>query len=174
MKAVVGLWLATIGTASAWQLAIGAGAEWAQVAGMRNGVNGTVVVSRQPFAGRRLSFAAGIARLATPAGAPMIQTLTIWRLRCLWAWRVPLSYTFRPWLGVGTGVDRVIAGPCYRVDASGYAISRAPAAASWLPIWTIAAVAPLPAHLALRISLASAIGAPPLSTVAASLLWRIF
>ncbi|MDA8391016.1 MAG: hypothetical protein M0Z76_09860 [Gammaproteobacteria bacterium] len=171
-------WILATGTAHAWRLSVGAGADWAQapglggVLGMR-GVSAQAVVSDRPFAGRAFAFVLGASRLATPLPARRVETITAWRGRCVWEWRLPLTYALRPWWGVGLGVDRLQRNRRYVKDALGYAQIHEPARDNWLPVWSVVAVAPLPARLAVQLSLASAVGPHPLSTVTVSLMWRI-
>ncbi len=179
MKKTVVLLCVVAARAHAWQFSVGTGADWAQapalggVAAM-TGVSGEAVLSRQPFAGRRWALVLGESNLGTALGARHVEAITAWRARVLWEWRLPLFYRFRPWWGAGIGADWLERSDRYITDALGYAQSHSANQRDWLPTWSIVAVAPLPAHLALQLALTSGVGPHPLSTVTASLLWRIF
>lgn len=178
-KTVAWLWVLATGTAHAWRLAIGGGAAWAQTPGLGRvlalrGASAEAILSDRLFAGRAFALVLGVSRLATPAFSRHVESVTAWRGRFLWEWRLPLAYGFRPWWGVGLGVDRVDRAGRYVKDALGYAQLSRPPQEGWLPVWSVMAVAPLPAGLAVELSLASAPGPHPLSTVTTSLVWRIF
>lgn len=164
--------------AAGWQLAVGGGVTTGLIRGAisRGTVTGWDILgqwTRQPFVGQRWAVDLDVGQFGTGSvRGGLLARGRIASAALLWERRVPLRYGFRPWVGIGAGLDHVRYDDRLQLDSRGYAIQAYPAthetsaclqAAIVLPIgfsWSVAVLGStdFPGHI---------------STITMILTWRL-
>lgn len=124
---ILGL-LAVTPVACAWQLAVGGGLTASDVAGAAAGpAVGWQVVgqwTREPDVGERWLVDLGVGQFATKGQAQgVLERGRAVSALVLWGRRVPLSYSIRPWWGIGAGVTQLRYDERLQLNSQGYAIA---------------------------------------------------
>ncbi len=91
----------------------------------------------------------------------------------LWERRIPFSYAFRPWLGIGAGVTRYRFDDRLRLNGDGYAVGTYPDSSE--SDWDIGIGASIPINRSWSIGVTAQTGFPTrISTFGVTVLWRLF
>ena len=91
----------------------------------------------------------------------------------LWQRRVPFSYAFRPWLGIGAGITRYRFDDRLRLNSGGYAVGTYPDGSA--TDWDLGIGASIPLDRSWSIGITAQTGFPTrISTFGVTVLWRLF
>lgn len=172
----VGIFMAVWGLPAAcraWQLAVGGGVLTGLVPGTAFGWQFTGQWTRAGYAGERWLVDANIGQYATQAGAnACLERGRATSVLALWERRTPVSYVFRPWIGIGGGISRYRLDDRQRLNGAGYAIASYPAIVENDADLALAITVPLARSWSLAITAQT--GFPSrISTVSMTVLWRL-
>lgn len=172
----VGIFLAVLGlpaVGDAWQLAAGGGVLAGLVPGTAYGWQFTGQWTRAGYAGERWLVEADIGQYGTQARAnACLERGRAISVLALWERRVPVSYAFRPWIGIGGGVSHDRVDDRQRLNDAGYAITSYPATIENDADLALAMTVPLATSWSLAITAQT--GFPSrVSTVSITVLWRL-
>ena len=159
--------------AGAWRLAAGGGLLAGLVPGVAYGWQFTGQWTRAGYAGERWLVEANIGQYATEAGPDAwLERGRTTSLLVLWECRAPISYTFRPWLGIGGGISHYRLDDRQRLNGAGYAIASYPAITENDADLAVAMTVPLAPSWSVAITAQT--GFPSrISTVSMTVLWRL-
>jgi hypothetical protein len=160
--------------AAAWRLAAGGGLLAGLVPGTAFGWQFTGQWTRSGYAGQRWLLEADVGQYATEAApGAWLERGRAASLLAFWERRTPLSYAFRPWLGIGGGISRYRFDERQRLNDQGYAIASYPAIVE--NDADLAVTMSVPLARSWSVALTAQTGFPSrISTVSMTVLWRLF